>query len=122
MVKIARTCVPLPAAQRQPGLALSSISSSFSPLEVSEVPQGSIDTCGAKRMILSSACTPKLRLVMVSIDHTTLGPTAAFFKESIRRDAMTGTKTEFVLWRKEVNISCSKFALRQDKKKPTFRA
>lgn len=78
-------------------MASSSISSSFGLVEVSAVSCSSLGTCGAKRMTLSSADLPRLELVMVSSDHTTFGPAAAFFKESMRRDAMTGTKIEFVL-------------------------
>ena len=52
---------------------------------------------GAKWISLSSIDLPQLGLVIVSSDHTTIGPTAAFFKESMRRDAMIGTKIEFVL-------------------------
>ena len=35
---------------------------------------------------------------MVSRDHNPFGSTAAFFKESMRRDAMTGTRIVFALW------------------------
>lgn len=40
---------------------------------------------------------PDLGLVMVSKDHATFGSRAVFFRESIRRDAMTGTRIVFVL-------------------------
>lgn len=40
---------------------------------------------------------PEPELVMVSNDHATLGSTVAFFKESMRREAMIGTRIVFAL-------------------------
>jgi hypothetical protein len=37
-------------------------------------------------------------LVMVSRDHATFGSREAFFKESMRREAMTGTRIVFALY------------------------
>ena len=34
---------------------------------------------------------------MVERDHTRVGPTETFFSESMRRDAMSGTRTGFAL-------------------------
>lgn len=43
---------------------------------------------------------PPLEMAVVSNDHTTFGLMAAFCRDSMRRDAITGTKVEFAL-RKE---------------------
>ena len=46
---------------------------------------------------------------MVSRDHTPLGPTDAFFSESMRREAMTGMRIVFALGiHVGVDVSCLK--------------
>ena len=47
---------------------------------------------------------PWFMLVMVLRDHGIFGWAAAFFKESMRRDAMTGTRVEFALHHKLMSI------------------
>lgn len=55
------------------------------------------NVCGAK-LVVPIRCAVLLESDMVSRDHGSVGLVAAFFKESIMRDAMTGTKTVFTLW------------------------
>jgi len=69
--------------------------SSFGATEVSEISRNLSGTRDVR--VLSPLDLSRLRLVMVSRDHSTLGPSAAFFKESIRRVAITGTKIVFAL-------------------------
>ena len=52
---------------------------------------------GMERRVPSPAGLPVLKLAMVGTVHV-LGSAAAFFKESMRRDAMTGTKIGCNLW------------------------
>ena len=59
-------------------------------------------TRDANRIVPSSADLPQVVFVMVSRDHTPSGPMAAFFKESMRREAMTGTKIVLALQ----SVSC----------------
>ena len=49
-------------------------------------------------MVISSGVVPLPKLVMVERDHGAYGRAAAFFKESMRRDAMVGTRIVFTLW------------------------
>ena len=48
-------------------------------------------------MVSSSIDIPWFIVVMVSRDHGFFGWEVAFFKESMRRDAMTGTRIVFAL-------------------------
>jgi len=48
-------------------------------------------------MISPPVVLPWLMMVIVLRDHGIFGWSAAFFRESMRRDAMTGTRTEFAL-------------------------
>jgi hypothetical protein len=52
---------------------------------------------GAEWMVPPIADPSELGLDMVSIDHGIFGSRDAFFKESIRRDAIIGTRTVFAL-------------------------
>ena len=70
----------------------SSISSSFGGAGVSEISCDLPSNGDAKLEALSSSDPPAPKLVMVVRDHGPVGSSAAFFKESMRRDAMTGTK------------------------------
>lgn len=58
----------------------------------------------AKWMVSSVVLLPES--LMVLRDHGTFGSMAAFFKESMRRDAIIGTKTVFTLGT-QVNINNS---------------
>lgn len=71
--------------------------SSFGTVEVSDGSCGPPGTHEAKRIVPLFADLPQAGLVMVSRDHTSCGWAADLFKESMRRDAMTGTKMEFAL-------------------------
>jgi len=62
-----------------------------------EVGDGSCGPHDAKRIAPSSDDPPQFGLVMVSRDHTACGWAADLFKESMRRDAMTGTKIVFAI-------------------------
>ena len=53
---------------------------------------GLLSVRGAKRMALSPGDLPLPELVMVVRDHTTPDLTAAFFNESMRRDAIIGER------------------------------
>ena len=52
----------------------------------------------AKWIVTRSVDTPLLELVIVERDHGVCGLAAAFFKESMRRDVIVGTRTVFTLW------------------------
>ena len=85
------------------GMAPSSISSPSGAVGVSDSscsPPGARD---AKWMVLSSGGLPQPGLVIVSRDHSTVGPRAAFFNDSMRREAMTGTKVVFALQNEGLN-------------------
>jgi hypothetical protein len=84
------------------GATSSSMSSSSGVVGASEISCNSPDTLDAKRAVPSQP-----GLVMVSSDHAPSGSTAAFFKESMRRDAMTGTKVVFTL--RESWFQCQSF-------------
>jgi len=47
--------------------------------------------------MVPNAAAPPVSL-MVLRDHDISGPVVAFFKESMRRDAMIGTRIVFTLW------------------------
>jgi len=57
-------------------------------------------TRSARPAVTPPVGLPRLVLVVVMVleDHDPFGPAAAFFKESMRRDAMIGIKVEFALW------------------------
>ena len=55
------------------------------------------ETRVAKQIVPSPASSLEVALAMVSRDHTPFGSVDAFFKESMRRDAMTGTRIVFAL-------------------------
>lgn len=74
------------------GIESSSTPSSFGKGRVSNVSWDAPNTRDAKLI-----CVALPESDIVSIDHGLVGSTAAFFKESMRRDAMTGTKTMFAL-------------------------
>ena len=63
----------------------------------SEISCNPLDARDAEWMVPSPVSPPWLIVVMVSRDHAPFGSTAAFFRESMRRDAMTGTKIVFIL-------------------------
>lgn len=70
--------------------------SSLGKARVSEI------SCDTSKVREAKWIVPAHRLVLpasdiVSRDHSPAGSTAAFFRESMRRDAMTGTKTMFTL-------------------------
>ena len=68
-------------------------------MEVCETSRNPLNTHdGAKWGIASSFDLAILIVVRVSRDHGSFIWAAAFFKESMRRDAMTGTKIVFALW------------------------
>ena len=75
----------------------SSTSPSFCDTGVGGVSCGAPGTRDAKLTALFSADLPQVAFVMVLRDHTPIGPHAAFFKESMRRDAMIGRKIIFAL-------------------------
>ena len=79
------------------GIDLSSTSPSFDGLRVPEISCDPLSVQDAKRIVPTSGVFPLPKLVIVMRDHGTAGSAAAFFKESMRRDAMTGTKTVFTL-------------------------
>ena len=72
------------------------MSSSSGAVEVREIPCDPPGGRDANWTVLSPVDPPR-PVVMVPRDHAPMGSTAAFFKESMRRDAMTGTKIVFVL-------------------------
>jgi hypothetical protein len=75
------------------------MSSPFGEERVSEVLCDSSKARDAKRMV----SIPRVALpesVIVATDHGPCGSMAAFFKESMRRDAMMGTNTMSTLWGK----------------------
>lgn len=55
-------------------------------MEVSRVSHGPLKACDAKRRVLS----PDVISPLAVRDHGPIGSTAAFFNESMRRDAMIG--------------------------------
>lgn len=60
---------------------------------------GALGVHDAKWIVTRSGAAPLLReLVIVERDHGVCGPAAAFFKESMRRDAIVGTRIVFTLW------------------------
>lgn len=79
-----------------------------------------VGTRDAKRSVPSSASLPRVTF-MVRRDHgTTSGSTEAFFNESIRREAMIGTRTVFALETHiGVNTSCLK-ARSASRKRETY--
>jgi len=93
-------------------------SSITSPSVAAEVSRGwcLVGTCDAKRIVPSSAGLPEVA-PMVWIDHrTTSGSTAASFNESMRREAMTGTRTVFAIGGKSSMSSGAKNTNNTDKK------
>jgi len=54
-------------------------------------------SCGAKWMVMSSDVVLLPKSDIVERDHEAYGSAAAFFRESMRRDAMVGTKIVFTL-------------------------
>ena len=81
-------------------MATSSMSPSFGAAGAREIPCDR----GVGSMIPPLADLPQLMLVMVLRDHGIFGWAAAFFRESMRRDAMTGTRTVFALRHKLMSI------------------
>ena len=77
------------------GTAASSISPQSDVVDANEMPCDSPATGGAKRTDPFTSLQDEL--VMVSRDHIRFDSAAAFFRESIRRVAMTGTKIVFAL-------------------------
>ena len=63
-----------------------------------------LGTRDGELMIPPPVDLPWFMLVMVLRDHGIFGWAAAFFKESMRRDAMTGTRVEFALHHKLMSI------------------
>jgi len=61
-------------------------------------------------MLPSPASLPELGSFMVSRDHCPFGSAAAFFKESMRRDAMTEIIIVFALWNQSFYLGHSKVA------------
>ena len=81
---------------------------------------GLLSVRGAKRMALSPGGLPLPELVMVVRDHTTPDLTAAFFNESMRRDAIIGERIAQALW--DTINRCQSSILRQGEKELTSRA
>lgn len=98
----------------------SSIAPSLGGMECSEVPCDPLSVRGAKRMVMSSGVAPLPILDMVKRDHGTDGSMAAFFKESMSRDIMIGTKTVFTLL--DASRNRSLMSLQRKKKKLTPQA
>ena len=92
----------------------SSVSPSFGGGEVSR----NAPVCGVERRVTSSGL-PVLTSAMVAIDHGPVGSAAAFFKESMRCAAMTGTKIGCNLCMGHKRISVAQRSFRHKKKKLT---
>jgi len=80
------------------GIGSSSISPSFGRSKVSEIWRDTSNVCSVKRVTPCSCIVPLSTSDMVERDHGTVGSAAAFFRESMRRDAMIGTRVVFTLW------------------------
>ena len=72
------------------------MSSSSGTVEVREIPCDPPGGRDANWTVLFSVDPPR-PVVMALRDHAPMGSIAAFFRESISRDAMTGMKIVFVL-------------------------
>ena len=79
-------------AQRQ------TLSSPLSAAEVGEISSNLLGTCGVEPAVSSPVDLPRLTVDIVLKDRNPFSSTAASFKESMRRDAMTGAKIVFALW------------------------
>jgi len=77
---------------------LSSISSSFGAVGVGWTSCNPSGIRCAEWLTLPSAGIPRFIVAIVSRDHGLFSWTVAFFKESMRRDDMTGTKIVLALW------------------------
>lgn len=78
---------------------------------VDKIPRRPLRTRDAKGVIPFSSKFPRVRLVIVSRDHAGfLGFPTAFFRESMRRDAISGMNVVFTL---QINtaFSCIKIVL-----------
>jgi len=86
------------------GIVPSSISSSFGAAEACEISCNPLGTRGVGLTVPSPVDLPRLMVAMVSRDHGTSAWAVAFFKEIMRRDAMTGMRSMFVLRQKSMSV------------------
>ena len=94
-------------------MATSSISPSFGATGARELLCNPLGTRGVRSMIPPLVDLPQLILAMVLRDHDVFGWTVAFFKESMRRDDMTGMRTVFALRHKLTSIQVTRRSLRR---------